>query len=166
MTRSSTLPLSLPPAPGPYCDPLEGCPARLSFSLPGTKCAGLPRPAAPDTLMTDIDSPQQLFPFTHPKINRATMWRFILPPIVLLGLALPQGRRDSWSHPLGFREIGSGPAQSSLVICPRQQSVKPRCWGVQGAARTMDAWVSFPFPVPIPRIVCPSKLWADFQPFG
>lgn len=41
------------------------------------------------------------------------------PSIVLLELALPQGKRDSCSHPLGHREMGSCPAYSSLVIFPR-----------------------------------------------
>lgn len=92
------------------------------------------------------------------------MWSFILPPIVLLRLALPQERKDRWSHPMGCREITSCIAQSNLVFFPSYHSMKPVCCEV-GVVRTMDACYSIS-PIPILRTVCPSKLWADFPSLG
>lgn len=78
MTRFSIRPHSLLPAPGPYCDPLEGC-LPVLFSAWNKKRL-LRHHAAPDMLMTDTDTLHQAVPSTHVMQNQMSYNVVIYPP--------------------------------------------------------------------------------------
>lgn len=114
MTPFSILPHSLLPALGPYCDPLGGVPTCPSLCL---------EPKVPAYLITQrlTCSCQTLTPYIKPFLppiqNQISYNVAIYPPShCLRRLALPRGRKDRWSHPLGYREITSCTAHSNLVF--------------------------------------------------